>query len=110
MPPLWIFKVHHKSVSQDGVNVQPCYLDVFKSFESGFKVDISMKCAYIYNSSSCLQMSDMVAWVKKPVQSNLYKTTTLGTTQKWLSWTGGYLIKYLYKTTTNQVWSFSAGC
>ena len=33
--------------------------------------------------------------------SNLYKTTTLGTIQKWSSWTGGCLIKHLYKTTTN---------
>ena len=27
------------------------------------------------------------------IQSNLYKTTTLGTTQKWSSWTGGRLMK-----------------
>ena len=33
--------------------------------------------------------------------SNLYKTTTLGTIQKWSSWTCGCLIKHLYKTTTN---------
>ena len=44
------------------------------------------------------------------LQSNLYKTTTLGTTQKWSSWTGGRLIKHPYKTTTNQIWSFLAGC
>ena len=41
--------------------------------------------------------------------SNLYKTTTFGTTQKESSWTGGCLIKHLYKTTTNQIWSFLEG-
>ena len=43
------------------------------------------------------------------IQSNLYKTTTIGTTQKGSSWTGDRLIKHLYKTTTNQMWSFLAG-
>ena len=43
------------------------------------------------------------------LQSNLYKTTTLGTTQKWSSWEGGRLIKHLYKTTTKQMWSLLAG-
>ena len=38
----------------------------------------------------------------KVVQSNLYNPTTLGTTQKWLSWTGGHHIKHLYKRTPNQ--------
>ena len=33
----------------------------------------------------------------KIIHSNLCKTTTLGITQKWLSWTGGRLIKHLYK-------------
>ena len=39
----------------------------------------------------------------------LYKTTTLGTTQKWSSWAGGCLTKHLSKTTTNQIWSFLGG-
>ena len=43
------------------------------------------------------------------MQSNLYKTTTLGTTQKWLPWAGGRFIKHLYKTATKQMWSFLAG-
>ena len=43
------------------------------------------------------------------MQSKLYETTTLGTTQKWSSWAGGPLIKNFYKTTTNQMWSFLAG-
>ena len=42
------------------------------------------------------------------VQSDLYKMTTLGTTQKWSSWAGGCLMKQLYKMTTNQVWLFLA--
>ena len=33
-------------------------------------------------------------------QSNLHKTVTLGTTQKWSSWTGGCHTKHLYKMTT----------
>ena len=37
------------------------------------------------------------------MQSNLYKTTTLGTTQKRSSWAGDCLIKHLYKMTTNQM-------
>ena len=43
------------------------------------------------------------------LQSNLFKTTTLGTSQKRSSWTGGRLTKHLYKTTTNKFWSFLAG-
>ena len=39
---------------------------------------------------------------KIELQSNLYNTTTLETTQKRLSWTGGCLIKHLHKTTTCQ--------
>ena len=35
--------------------------------------------------------------------------TTLGTTQKWLSWAYGSLIKHLSKTATKQMWSFLAG-
>ena len=42
-------------------------------------------------------------------QSNLYKTTTFETTQKWPSWKGGCLIENLYQVTTNQIWSFLAG-
>ena len=38
------------------------------------------------------------------LQSNLYTTTTRGTTEKWLSWGGGRLIKNLYKTNVNQIW------
>ena len=45
----------------------------------------------------------------REIQSNLYKTTSLGTIQKWLSWTDGCLIKHLSKVTTNQIWSFLAG-
>ena len=37
------------------------------------------------------------------IQSNLHKTTTLGTTQKWSSWAGGCLVKHLYKTFTKQM-------
>ena len=36
------------------------------------------------------------------MQSNLYKTTTLGTTQKWSSCTGGRFIKHLYETTSKK--------
>ena len=43
------------------------------------------------------------------IQSNLYNTTTLGTTQKWSFWTGGRLIKHHYKTTTKQIWPVVAG-
>ena len=41
------------------------------------------------------------------IQSNLYKTTILGTTLKWSSWAGGYLIKHLYKTTIKLFLVFS---
>ena len=37
------------------------------------------------------------------------KTTTLGAIRKRLSWTDGRLIKHLYKTATNQMWSFLPG-
>ena len=39
------------------------------------------------------------------LQLNLYKTTTLETTQKWFFGKGVRLIKHLCKTTTNQIWS-----
>ena len=42
------------------------------------------------------------------IQANLYKMATLGTAQKWSSRAGGCLIKYLYKLTTNQMWSVLA--
>ena len=45
----------------------------------------------------------------KELQSNLCKMTTLGTTQKWSSWAEGHLIKHLYKTANNQMWSLLAG-
>ena len=41
--------------------------------------------------------------------SKLYKTTTIGTTQKWSSWAGGCLIKHLYKTATKQIQPSLAG-
>ena len=36
----------------------------------------------------------------KKVQTNLYMTTTLRTTQKWLPWAGAHLTKHPHKTTT----------
>ena len=45
----------------------------------------------------------------KWVQSSLYKTTTLGTTQNWLPWAGGRLIKHLYQSTTDQMHSVHQG-
>ena len=42
------------------------------------------------------------------LQPNLYKTTSLETTQKWLSWKGGHLIKVLYQATISQIWLFMA--
>ena len=46
---------------------------------------------------------------KNEIQTNLYKTNTFGTTQKWPSWKGCHLIKNLYQATTNQIWSFLVG-
>ena len=48
-------------------------------------------------------------YCSKYILSNLYKMTTLGTTQKSSSWTDGHLIKHLYKTATKPMWSFLAG-
>lgn len=42
-------------------------------------------------------------------ESNLYEATTLGTTQNWLSWADGCLIKQLHKIIRNQIWQFLAG-
>ena len=44
----------------------------------------------------------------KQIQSNLYKATTLGTTQNWSSWTGLHLIKHLYKMIAKKIWWFLA--
>ena len=49
-------------------------------------------------------------WNVFKIQSNMYMTITLGTTQKWSSWPGGRLIKHLYQTNANQIWSFLTGC
>ena len=65
---------------------------------------IFLKCCLITNLPFCKFRSFF-----KYIQPNLYKMTALRTTQKWLSWAGGCLIKHLYKTTTNQMWSFLAG-
>ena len=54
-------------------------------------------------------MELLLSCTKILLQSNLCKTTTLGTTQKWLSWKGGRLIQNLYKAATNQIWLFLAG-
>ena len=45
----------------------------------------------------------------KKLQSDLHKTITSRTTQKRSFWRGGRLIKHLYNTTTNQIWTFFAG-
>ena len=63
-------------------------------------------------SSKCLRCAaafDKFHMKEMSLQSNLCKTTTLGTTQKWSSWTGCHLIKHLYKTTTNLIWLFLTG-
>ena len=60
----------------------------------------TVKVCYSYSYSVYLYKLSVYLYV----QSNLYETTTLGTTQNWSSWTGGSLIEYLYKTTTNQIW------
>ena len=43
------------------------------------------------------------------LQSNLYKTTIFGTTQKCSPCTGRRLIEHLYKMTANEIWLFLAG-
>ena len=50
-------------------------------------------------------------YYSKLLQSNPYKMTTLGTTQKSLSWAGGHLIKHLHKLfiISKQIWSSLAG-
>ena len=53
--------------------------------------------------SGDLTLTDPKLEAMVKIQSNLYKTTTLGTTKKWTSWTGGHLMKHLYKKTTNQI-------
>ena len=64
--------------------------------------------ANAHHDTTTLQVVRTVSNIKELIQSNLYKTTTLGTSQKWSFWTGGRLIKHLYKTTTNQIWSLLA--
>ena len=58
--------------------------------------------------TSLFANSEIITNIQK-LQSNLYKTTTFGTTQKRPSWKGGRLIKNLYQATTNQIWSFLPG-
>ena len=54
---------------------------------------------HYYTIEVTLTLISFEAWL----QSNLYKTTILGTTQKWSPWTGGRLIKHHYKMTINLV-------
>ena len=49
----------------------------------------------------CLPNYKKCQFLVNLVHSNLNKTTTVGTSQKWSLWTGGRLIKHLYKTTRN---------
>ena len=51
----------------------------------------------------------LISYQREKKQLNLYKTTILGTTQKWPSWTGSRLLKHLYKIFTNQIWLLLAG-
>ena len=46
---------------------------------------------------------DLIVTSQLTFTVKLYKTTTLGTTEKWPSWTGCSFIKHLYETTTNQM-------
>ena len=45
----------------------------------------------------------LLTHVNIQLQSNLCKTTTLGSPQKWSSWTVGHFIKQLHKTITSQM-------
>ena len=54
-------------------------------------------CAIVHDSAFSPRFN-----ISKKVKSNQYKMTTFGTTQKWLSWKGGRLIKNLYQETANQ--------
>ena len=56
----------------------------------------------IFSGTSTTMLALQIQW-------NLYKTTTLGTSQKWSPWAGGRLIKHLYKTATKQMRSSLAG-
>ena len=55
----------------------------------------------ILKTQVSLYLFYLVKLIWNCMQSNVYKTTTLATTQIWSSWTGSYPVKYLYKTTTN---------
>ena len=66
------------------------------------------KCSVCYTTEKVSVIFATLPTGTREIQSNLYKTTSLGTIQKWFSWTDGCLIKHLSKVTTNQIWSFLA--
>ena len=77
------------------------------------KMKILVIFCYFQGLGTCLEgnikFQQNALFCEDEIQSNLYKMTTLGTTQKWSSWTGGRLIKNLCKTTSNKIWSFLTG-
>ena len=56
-----------------------------------------------------MEVTLILIFFESYVQPNLYKTSTLGNTQKWLSWAGLHLIKHLHKTATKQMCLSLAG-
>ena len=74
-------------------------LRILSGWIEKYKPDLSISDSS-WDNSCCMKLV---------IQSNLYKITTFGTTQKCFFWAGGRLIKRLYKTTTNQIWSLLAG-
>ena len=71
------------------------------------KIFLQKKNLFIFDESAYQSFKkNSTSFKSTPyMQSNLCKTTTLGNTQKWSSWTSGRLIKHLYKTNTKRMWS-----
>ena len=71
---------------------------------------ISISSVFIFiHFTNQITLKPSLAENLKLIQSNLYKMTTLGTRQKWSSWTGGRLIKHLHKwpqTKSGRSWQF----
>ena len=69
-------------------------------------VTVNMSCKFSKNvlQKYFYRMTCIALWTL--VNSKTCIRRPLLGQQKWLSWAGDCLIKYLYKATTNQIWSF----
>ena len=80
-------------------NTYPCFLTTRLIIKTQLKEIYENNTILVFKSNFFLNCS--ISELIKCLQSNLYETTILGTTQKRSAWTDGRLIEHFDKMTTN---------